>query len=91
MNKLKCIDLRIARNQELVITDLSGLSKSCITFDTLHAEGQRRYAESLSTHGHRFLQRINKPDVGIIERVRFASPVNSDKLFFMPYRYDTAR
>ncbi|HEY5635685.1 MAG TPA: excinuclease ABC subunit UvrA [Burkholderiales bacterium] len=66
-HNLKNIDLDIARNQLVVITGLSGSGKSSLAFDTLYAEGQRRYVESLSTYARQFLQLMDKPDVDMIE------------------------
>ncbi len=66
-HNLKAIDLDIPRNQLVVITGLSGSGKSSLAFDTLYAEGQRRYVESLSTYARQFLQLMDKPDVDLIE------------------------
>ncbi|MBT9506359.1 excinuclease ABC subunit UvrA [Rhodoferax sp.] len=66
-HNLKNIDLDIPRNQLVVITGLSGSGKSSLAFDTLYAEGQRRYVESLSTYARQFLQLMDKPDVDVIE------------------------
>jgi excinuclease ABC subunit A len=66
-HNLKNIDLDIPRNQLVVITGLSGSGKSSLAFDTLYAEGQRRYVESLSAYARQFLQRMDKPDVDVIE------------------------
>jgi excinuclease ABC subunit A len=66
-HNLKNIDLDIPRNQLVVITGLSGSGKSSLAFDTLYAEGQRRYVESLSTYARQFLQMMDKPDVDMIE------------------------
>ncbi|MDR6155970.1 excinuclease ABC subunit A [Acidovorax delafieldii] len=66
-NNLKNIDLDIPRNQLVVITGLSGSGKSSLAFDTLYAEGQRRYVESLSAYARQFLGRLDKPDVDLIE------------------------
>ncbi len=66
-HNLKNIDLDIPRNQLGVITGLSGSGKSSLAFDTLYAEGQRRYVESLSTYARQFLQLMDKPDVDVIE------------------------
>ena len=66
-HNLKNIDLDIPRNQLVVITGLSGSGKSSLAFDTLYAEGQRRYVESLSTYARQFLQVMDKPDVDLIE------------------------
>ena len=66
-HNLKNIDLDLPRNQLVVITGLSGSGKSSLAFDTLYAEGQRRYVESLSTYARQFLERLEKPDVDLIE------------------------
>ena len=66
-HNLKNIDLDIPRNQLVVITGLSGSGKSSLAFDTLYAEGQRRYVESLSTYARQFLQLMDKPGVDMIE------------------------
>jgi len=66
-HNLKNIDLDLPRNQLIVITGLSGSGKSSLAFDTLYAEGQRRYVESLSAYARQFLQLMEKPDVDLIE------------------------
>ena len=66
-HNLKNINLEIPRNKIIVITGLSGSGKSSLAFDTLYAEGQRRYVESLSTYARRFLSMMEKPDVDQIE------------------------
>ena len=66
-NNLKNIDVRIPRNSLTVITGLSGSGKSSLAFDTLYAEGQRRYVESLSAYARQFLDQLQKPDVEHIE------------------------
>ncbi|MCD2167566.1 excinuclease ABC subunit UvrA [Comamonas koreensis] len=66
-HNLKNIDLDIPRHQLVVITGLSGSGKSSLAFDTLYAEGQRRYVESLSAYARQFLGRLDKPDVDLIE------------------------
>ncbi|MBG9389192.1 excinuclease ABC subunit UvrA [Caenimonas aquaedulcis] len=66
-HNLKNFDLDIPRNQLVVITGLSGSGKSSLAFDTLYAEGQRRYVESLSAYARQFLQLMDKPDVDVIE------------------------
>ena len=66
-HNLKNVSLEIPRNKIVVITGLSGSGKSSLAFDTLYAEGQRRYVESLSTYARRFLSMMEKPDVDQIE------------------------
>ena len=66
-HNLKNVNLEIPRNKIVVITGLSGSGKSSLAFDTLYAEGQRRYVESLSTYARRFLSMMEKPDVDQIE------------------------
>ena len=66
-HNLQNIDVDIPRNQLVVITGLSGSGKSSLAFDTLYAEGQRRYVESLSTYARQFLGQLDKPDVDVIE------------------------
>ncbi|MCA3250498.1 MAG: excinuclease ABC subunit UvrA [Pseudomonadota bacterium] len=66
-HNLKNVDLDIPKNALVVITGLSGSGKSSLAFDTLYAEGQRRYVESLSAYARQFLQRMDKPDVDVIE------------------------
>lgn len=67
LHNLKHIDLAIPRNQMSVITGLSGSGKSSLAFDTLYAEGQRRYVESLSSYARQFMGRLNKPKVDFIK------------------------
>jgi len=66
-HNLKNIDITLPRNQLIVITGLSGSGKSSLAFDTLYAEGQRRYVESLSSYARQFLQMMEKPDVDSID------------------------
>ena len=66
-HNLKNIDLDLPKNALVVITGLSGSGKSSLAFDTLYAEGQRRYVESLSAYARQFLQLMDKPDVDVIE------------------------
>ncbi len=66
-HNLKCIDLEIPRDQLGVITGISGSGKSTLAFDTIYAEGQRRYVESLSSYARQFLEQMDKPDVESIE------------------------
>ncbi|HYA60442.1 MAG TPA: excinuclease ABC subunit UvrA, partial [Burkholderiaceae bacterium] len=66
-HNLRNVDVDLPRNQLIVITGLSGSGKSSLAFDTLYAEGQRRYVESLSSYARQFLQIMEKPDVDQIE------------------------
>jgi excinuclease ABC subunit A len=66
-HNLKNIDLDLPKNKLIVITGVSGSGKSSLAFDTIYAEGQRRYVESLSSYARQFLQQMNKPDVDLIE------------------------
>ena len=65
-HNLKNIDLEIPRNKLVVVTGLSGSGKSSLAFDTIYAEGQRRYVESLSAYARQFLGQMDKPDVDFI-------------------------
>lgn len=69
MHNLKNVDVKIPRNKFVVITGLSGSGKSSLAFDTLYAEGQRRYVESLSSYARQFLGKIDKPEVDDIEGI----------------------
>ena len=66
-HNLKNIDLTLPRNRLIVVTGLSGSGKSSLAFDTIYAEGQRRYVESLSSYARQFLGQMEKPDVDYIE------------------------
>jgi len=66
-HNLKNIDVEIPRNKLVVITGLSGSGKSSLAFDTIYAEGQRRYVESLSAYARQFLDQMRKPDIDSIE------------------------
>ena len=69
LHNLKNIDVAIPRNQMVVITGLSGSGKSSLAFDTLYAEGQRRYVESLSSYARQFLGKLDKPKVEYIKGI----------------------
>ncbi len=81
LHNLKNIDVKIPRNKLVVITGLSGSGKSSLAFDTLYAEGQRRYVESLSSYARQFLGKLNKPKVtsihGISPAIAIEQKVNS--------------
>ena len=66
-HNLKNVDLTIPRNKFIVFTGLSGSGKSSLAFDTIYAEGQRRYVESLSSYARQFLGQMDKPEVDYIE------------------------
>lgn len=69
VNNLKNIDLEIPRGKFIVVTGISGSGKSSLAFDTLYAEGQRRFAESISSYARQFLGRMTKPDVDLIDGI----------------------
>src|SRR5512133_1508832 len=69
VNNLKNISIDFPRNSLIVITGVSGSGKSSLAFDTLYAEGQRRFVESLSAYARQFLERMNKPDVDYIQGI----------------------
>src|SRR3954469_15200960 len=69
VHNLKNIDFEIAHNTMTVVTGVSGSGKSSLAFDTIYAEGQRRYVESLSAYARQFLERIEKPDVDVIDGI----------------------
>ena len=81
LHNLKNIDVSIPRNQLVVITGMSGSGKSTLAFDTLYAEGQRRYVESLSSYARQFLGKLNKPKVdhirGIAPAIAIEQKINS--------------
>ena len=81
LHNLKNIDVAIPRNKLVVLTGLSGSGKSSLAFDTLYAEGQRRYVESLSSYARQFLGRLHKPNVdfikGIAPAIAIEQKVNS--------------
>ena len=66
-NNLKNVDLEIPRDKLIVFTGISGSGKSSLAFDTIFAEGQRRYVESLSSYARQFLGQMDKPDVDYID------------------------
>ena len=79
-HNLKNINLTIPRDKLIVITGLSGSGKSSLAFDTLYAEGQRRYVESLSAYARQFLSLMEKPDVDSIEGLSPAISIEQNPL-----------
>ena len=83
VHNLKNVSLNIPRDKLVVITGVSGSGKSSLAFDTIYAEGQRRYVESLSSYARQFLGRMNKPEVdfinGIPPAIAIEQKVNSAK------------
>src|SRR5207237_1239641 len=73
VHNLKNIDFEILHNTLTVVTGVSGSGKSSLAFDTIYAEGQRRYVESLSAYARQFLERIEKPDADIIDGIASAA------------------
>ena len=69
VNNLKNVDVKIPRNKLVVVAGVSGSGKSSLAFDTLYAEGQRRYVESLSSYARQFLGRMNKPECDFIKGI----------------------
>jgi excinuclease ABC subunit A len=69
VHNLKNVSLKIPRDKLIVITGVSGSGKSSLAFDTIYAEGQRRYVESLSSYARQFLGRMNKPEVDFINGI----------------------
>ncbi|HEC92227.1 MAG TPA: ATP-binding cassette domain-containing protein, partial [Candidatus Atribacteria bacterium] len=78
-HNLKNINLEIPRNKLIVITGLSGSGKSSLAFDTIYAEGQRRYIESLSSYARQFMERMRKTDVDYIEGLSPAISIDQRK------------
>ena len=81
-HNLKNIDIEIPRDKLIVVTGISGSGKSSLAFDTIYAEGQRRYVESLSAYARQFLSMMEKPDVDHIEGL---SPAISIEQKTIPY------
>ena len=77
-HNLKNIDVKIPRDKFVVVTGLSGSGKSSLAFDTIYAEGQRRYMESLSSYARQFLGQAEKPDVEKIEGLSPAISIDQD-------------
>src|SRR6056300_1225296 len=85
LHNLKNIDVVLPRNNFIVITGLSGSGKSSLAFDTLYAEGQRRYVESLSSYARQFLGKLDKPKVDYIKLLyarigKTYSPISGDEV-----------
>ena len=78
-HNLKNLSFEIPRNKLVVFTGVSGSGKSSLVFDTIYAEGQRRYVESLSSYARQFLERINKPDVDLIQGISPAVAIEQKK------------
>lgn len=79
-HNLKNIDVQIPRNKLTVITGVSGSGKSSLAFDTIYAEGQRRYVESLSSYARQFLERMDKPDVDFMQGISPAMAIQQKPL-----------
>ncbi|MBW2736481.1 MAG: excinuclease ABC subunit UvrA, partial [Deltaproteobacteria bacterium] len=79
-HNLKGIDVTIPRDKLVVITGLSGSGKSSLAFDTIYAEGQRRYVESLSVYARQFLDRLPRPEVDLIEGLSPAIAIEQKSL-----------
>lgn len=84
VHNLKNIDVKIPRNKLVVITGLSGSGKSSLAFDTIYAEGQRRYVESLSSYARQFLELMDKPDVEFIEGLSPAIAIDQKAITHNP-------
>ena len=67
VHNLKNVSVKLPRNKMIVFTGMSGSGKSSLAFDTIYAEGQRRYMESLSAYARQFLDQLDKPDVDFID------------------------
>ncbi len=78
-HNLKNVDIELPRNKLTVVTGVSGSGKSSLVFDTIYAEGQRRYVESLSSYARQFLERMNKPDVDLITGISPAVAIEQKK------------
>ena len=86
-NNLKNIDVTIPRDKLVVMTGLSGSGKSSLAFDTIYAEGQRRYVESLSSYARMFLGQMDKPDVDYIEGLSPAISIDQKTTSKNPRRF----
>ena len=88
VHNLKNINVDIPKNKLIVITGISGSGKSSLAFDTLYAEGQRRYVESLSAYARQFLGVMDKPDVDKIEGISPAISIDQRKAAHNPRSTD---
>ena len=86
-HNLKNIDLDLPRDRLIVLTGLSGSGKSSLAFDTIYAEGQRRYVESLSTYARQFLSIMEKPEVDHIEGLSPAGSCHLHKVDNLQYDF----
>ena len=84
VHNLKNIDVEIPRDRLVVVTGVSGSGKSSLAFDTLYAEGQRRYLESLSADARQFLRQMERPDVESIEGLSPAIAIQQKTEIFSP-------
>ena len=84
VHNLKNVDVDIPRNKLVVITGISGSGKSSLAFDTLYADGQRRYVESLSAYARQFLGAMEKPDVDTIEGISPAIAIDQKSVLRNP-------
>ena len=91
VHNLQNIDVDIPRNRLVVITGLSGSGKSSLAFDTIYAEGQRRYVESLSAYARQFLGIMKKPDVDLIEGLSPAISIDQKSTSHNPRRQEPVR
>ena len=89
VHNLKNIDLEIPRDNFVVITGVSGSGKSSLAFDTIYAEGQRRYVESLSAYARQFLEQMERPDVDSIEGLSPAISIEERAKDYFRRHYDT--
>ena len=90
-NNLKNIDVDIPRDKLVVLTGLSGSGKSSLAFDTIYAEGQRRYVESLSSYARMFLGQMEKPDVDYIDGLSPAISILQKPPVYRRHRYRDLR
>ena len=83
-NNLRNIDVRIPRDKLVVITGISGSGKSSLAFDTVYAEGQRRFMESMSTYAKRFVEQMKKPDVDFVTGLSPVISIEQKTIFNNP-------